>query len=161
MSPEESSVRAADHLLCPVPLAPNRSPCSRSMTRTGAVRARSGPFPDQPPTEGCANYRFAKSARIQLLYRQQTKNLLATLRRSTFRIGRKRRYRKTAVVSESYGISTRQQCEQRHPSATPDSTASQVSIGPDTTEPANAYASAGPRKRPPPPSLTRRQQSQH
>lgn len=32
----------------PVPLAPNRSLCSPSMTRTGAARTRSGPCPDQP-----------------------------------------------------------------------------------------------------------------
>jgi hypothetical protein len=50
----------------------------------------------------------------------------------------------------------------RHrPSAKPDSTASQVSTGPDTTEPANASASAEAGKRAPHPSLTRRRQSQH
>lgn len=46
------------------------------MTRTGAAGPRSGPFLDQPPTEGCANYRFTWSALVQLLYHQQTKNML-------------------------------------------------------------------------------------
>jgi len=48
-------------------------------------------------------------------------------------------------------ISTRRQRERRRPSATPDSTASQVSIGRDTTEPVNAYASAEAWKTAPPP----------
>lgn len=77
------------------------------------------------------------------------------------RIGRKRRCRETAATTESCGTSTRRQCERRRPSATPDSTASQVSIGPGTTEPANACANAEAGKRAPYPSLTRRQQSQH
>lgn len=114
---------------------------------TTKIRTIRGPESTSSPS----TIAFTLVRAIRVVYHQQTKNLLATLRRSTFRIGRKRRYRKTAVVSESYGISTRQQCEQRRPSATPDSTASQVSIGPDTTEPANAYASAGPWKRPPSP----------
>jgi hypothetical protein len=95
------------------------------------------------------------------MYHQQTKNLLAPLRRSAFRIGRKRRCRQTAVTSESCGISTRRQRERRRPSVTPDSTASRVSIGPDTIEPANAYTCAEAGKRTSHPSLTRRQQSQH
>lgn len=52
-----------------------------------------------------------------------------------------------AVTPEACGISTRRQRERRCRSATPDSTASQVSIGPVTTEPANAYASAEAGKR--------------
>ncbi|MFI6012694.1 hypothetical protein ACIBAG_28450 [Streptomyces sp. NPDC051243] len=78
-----------------------------------------------------------------------------------FRMGDKRRCRRTAAASESCGISTRQQCERRRPSATRDSTASQVSIGPDTTEAANASVSPGAWKRAPQPSLTGCQQSQH
>ncbi len=55
--------------------------------------------------------------------------------RSAFRIGRKPRCRQTPVTSESYGTSTRRQCERPHPPGTPDSTASQVSIGPPTQAP--------------------------
>lgn len=71
-----ASVRAANHLPCPVPLAPHRSRCSLSMTRTGAARPGSGPFPAQSPTEGCANYRFAGQRGFSCCTAKQTKNLL-------------------------------------------------------------------------------------
>ncbi|MFE3209193.1 hypothetical protein ACFXI8_13720 [Streptomyces niveus] len=51
---------------------------SRSMPRTGSTRPRSGLFPDQPPTKGGTYYRFTRSAWVQLLYHQQTKNLLVS-----------------------------------------------------------------------------------
>jgi hypothetical protein len=65
------------------------------------------------------------------------------------------------VVPEVCGISTRRQPARRRPSLTPDSATSQVSIGADTTEPANASASAEAGKRASHPYLTMRQQSQH
>ncbi|WP_328921626.1 hypothetical protein [Streptomyces griseoaurantiacus] len=39
---------------------------------------RSGPIPDQPPPRGRTNPRFPWSAWVQLLYYQQTKNLLVS-----------------------------------------------------------------------------------
>ncbi|MEU8600067.1 hypothetical protein [Streptomyces parvulus] len=48
------------------------------MNQTDTSRARSGPCPDQLPTEDCANYRFAWSMQVQLLYHKQTKNLLVS-----------------------------------------------------------------------------------
>lgn len=57
----KSPTRPGNHLRRQVSLAPNRSHCSRSMNRTDTSRARSGPCPDQLPTEDCANYRFAWS----------------------------------------------------------------------------------------------------
>ncbi|MFK0140033.1 hypothetical protein [Streptomyces murinus] len=51
---------------------------TRSNGKDPAVGARSGSCPDQLPTEGCANYRFAWSMWTQLLYHQQTKNVLCS-----------------------------------------------------------------------------------
>lgn len=52
-------------------------PSHASSSAWGPPGPRSGPFPDQPSPEGRANYCFAWSAWVQLLYYQQTKNLLA------------------------------------------------------------------------------------
>lgn len=76
------SRRPANHLSSG---RPTRSRCSRGMPRTSVARPRSGPFPGQSPTEGCANYHLAWSAWVHLLYHQQTKNLLVAY--STQKLG--------------------------------------------------------------------------
>ncbi|MET9889576.1 hypothetical protein ABZZ47_05070 [Streptomyces sp. NPDC006465] len=40
--------------------------------------SHSGPFPDQPQHESLTKHRFPRSARVHLLYHQQTKNLLVS-----------------------------------------------------------------------------------
>lgn len=139
-----------------------------ALTWAPCCREPGGFATHQDPDQPRANPRHMRPAAPLTLvkqpchvYHQQTKNLLAPLRRSAFRIGHERRCRQTAVISESCETSTRRQCERRRPSATPDSTASRVSIGPDATEPANAHTCAEAGKRTSHPSLTRRQQSQH
>lgn len=70
--------RTADHSAGPRRSRPAATPCA---SRDGP---RSGPFPDQTPPASRTNCCFPWSAWVQLLYHQQTKNLLAP-KRASFR----------------------------------------------------------------------------
>lgn len=53
-------------------------PTPRQLQRQGPPGPRSGPIPDQLPPSGRASFHFPWSAWVQLLYQQQTKNLLVS-----------------------------------------------------------------------------------
>ncbi|MDX5565254.1 hypothetical protein PYK79_20795 [Streptomyces sp. ID05-04B] len=53
-------------------------PSHASFSAWGPPGPRSGPFPDQPSLESHACHHFTWSARVRLLYHQQTKSLLVS-----------------------------------------------------------------------------------